>query len=119
MDHLLDDAAVAAARRLAAELDRHVDRDLFTGADPQQVDMQHVLEKRVPLDVLQQGLAAGGAVQVDHLGAVAKGGFQLIGGKRQAHRFFAVAVQHGRQPARPAQPHIVSFADGFSIFDVK
>ena len=90
----------ADARRFALELDGHFDRDLFAGPHAEQIDVEHLLEERVPLDVLQQRLAVGGAVEVDDLRAVAQRGFDLVGGEREADRFFAVAVQDGRQLGR-------------------
>ncbi len=118
VDHLLEDAAVADARRFAAELDRHFDRHLFAGPHAEQIDVQHLLEERVPLHVLQQRLAVGGAVEIDDLRAVAERGFELVGGERQADRFFAVTVEDGRQPARAAEPLVVPFTKGFAFFDV-
>ena len=80
--------------------------------------MQHLLEERVPLHVLQQRLAAGVAVEVDDLRAVTQRGFELVGGQREADRFFAVTVQDGRQPAGAAEPLVVPFTKGFAFFDV-
>ena len=84
------------AGRFAAQFDRHVDLDLFAGPHAEQIDVEHLLEKRVPLDVLQQRLAVGVAIEIDDLGAVAERGFELIGGERQADRLLAVTVQDGR-----------------------
>ena len=80
----------------------------------EQIDVEHVLKERVPLDVLQQCLAAGGAVEVDDLRAVAERSLELVGGERKAHRFFAVAVQDGRRAAGAAEPFVVSFPECFA-----
>ena len=82
---------------------------LFAGVHAEQIDVQHLLEERVPLHVLQQRLAAGVAVEVDDLRAVAERGLELVGGQRQADRLLAVTVQDGGQPPRAAEPLVVAF----------
>ena len=99
VDQMLDDAAVVHARGFALELDRHFDRHLVAGHHAEQIDVQHLVEERVPVHFLQQGLAGGGAFEVDDLRAVADDRFELFRGEREADRFFAVTVEHRGQLA--------------------
>ena len=79
VDQMLDDAAVVHARCFALELDRHLDRHLVARLHAEQVDVQHLMEERVPSDFLQQRLAGGRAFEVDDLRTVADDRFELLG----------------------------------------
>jgi hypothetical protein len=53
VDNLFDHATLGSTRRFAFKLDWDLDRHLFASDDAEQVHVQHMVEKRVPLHVLQ------------------------------------------------------------------
>ena len=110
VNELFDDAAIANADCFATQFDGHVNLHLLAGPNAEQIDVQHLLAKHIPLHVLQQGFARGIAVQVDDLRAVAERGLNLVGSQREADRLLAVAVQNCGQPPRATEPLVVALA---------
>ena len=87
VDVLHDHAALAHARGLAAQLDRHADLDDLVLGNPREIDVDDVRPPRVPLEFADEGRLADGAGQADQPAPVPNGGRQGFGSRRPAARF--------------------------------
>ena len=58
------------------------------------------------------------AFELHHAGTVPNGGRDLLCWHRQANRFLAVAIQHGRHFAVAAQAFGIALTARFALFDL-
>src|SRR5690606_24314769 len=119
VDDVLHNAPFVLARGFAADQQGNLDLNPLARIDPQEVDVDQVLLEGVPLDVLQQGLAGGGALELDDLVAVANRGPQLIGRDDDADRLFAVAVNDPGELPFKAQPMVPPLPREIPLFNLQ